>query len=369
MDDGFPFTTVLMVLDGAGVLHRPFLRNFWGVGIFSVARHVYAQQLWLWLCSLQLARTAVLHAKEALVLRDSIHCIAYWAYVRTFTQLMSLPCAPISWDVKGNAHGIKSRRYTETHVAVTYVPRSWPRSEIIESQKEIQERPFLCLFCEFCQQYQVFRRAWAQTDDEFILAIPIRQICPFSGHGFSPSIARIRTPSPDSESQAAALLQLFPRHEGGIGSLRANLRAMERHSTIKLLKAFWAQWVIPIFDDTLETWKAYVTREDALADDSTEEDAFTYAPTDAATWGYGKMPSPSHREYALRRIGDMMSKLERQGYARKKDRSKKKKRPSCRLKNIPLIIGSVAPSSTTATSAASATLSLASWVDSLDSMD
>ena len=49
MDDGFPFTTVLMVLDGAGVLHRPFLRSFRGVGIFSVARHVSAQQLRLWL--------------------------------------------------------------------------------------------------------------------------------------------------------------------------------------------------------------------------------------------------------------------------------------------------------------------------------
>ena len=41
------------MLEGAGVLHRPFLRSFRGVGIFSVARHVSAQQLRLWLCSLR----------------------------------------------------------------------------------------------------------------------------------------------------------------------------------------------------------------------------------------------------------------------------------------------------------------------------
>jgi len=41
------------MLEGAGVLHRPFLRSFRGVGIFSVARHVSAQQLGLWLCSLR----------------------------------------------------------------------------------------------------------------------------------------------------------------------------------------------------------------------------------------------------------------------------------------------------------------------------
>ena len=41
------------MLEGAGVLHRPFLRSFRGVGIFSVARHVFAQQLGLWLCSLR----------------------------------------------------------------------------------------------------------------------------------------------------------------------------------------------------------------------------------------------------------------------------------------------------------------------------
>ena len=35
----------MTVLEGAGVLHRPFLRSFRGVGIFSVARHVYAPQL------------------------------------------------------------------------------------------------------------------------------------------------------------------------------------------------------------------------------------------------------------------------------------------------------------------------------------
>ena len=38
----------MTVLEGAGVLHRPFLRTFRGVGIFSVARHVYAQQLGGW---------------------------------------------------------------------------------------------------------------------------------------------------------------------------------------------------------------------------------------------------------------------------------------------------------------------------------
>ena len=43
----------MTVLEGAGVLHRPFLRSFRGVGIFSVARHVSAQQLRLWLCSLR----------------------------------------------------------------------------------------------------------------------------------------------------------------------------------------------------------------------------------------------------------------------------------------------------------------------------
>ena len=63
----------MTVLEGAGVLHRPFLRSFRGVGIFSVARHVFAQQLGAWALALQLARTSVLHAKEALVLRDSIH--------------------------------------------------------------------------------------------------------------------------------------------------------------------------------------------------------------------------------------------------------------------------------------------------------
>ena len=290
-------------------------------------------------------------------------------------------------------------------MAVTYVPRSWPRSEIIESQKEIQERPFLCLFCEFCQKNEDFRRAWAQTDDEFILATPIKQICPFSGHDsgaagapkfrrddvhgsskvpgeldslcsveFSPSIARIRTPSPESDSQVVALLQLFPTHAGGTGSLRAYLRMSEIYLTTKLLQAFWAQWVTRADDDTMETWKAYLTGEDALADDSTEEDALTDAPTDVATWGFGKMPYTSHRENALRRIGYMMSQLERQGYAEKKekneapDRSEKKKRPSCKLRNRPLIIGSVAPSSTTTTSAASATLSSASWTNSVDSM-
>jgi hypothetical protein len=43
----------MTVLEGARVLHRPFLRSFRGVGIFSVARHVSAQQLRLWLCSLR----------------------------------------------------------------------------------------------------------------------------------------------------------------------------------------------------------------------------------------------------------------------------------------------------------------------------
>ena len=58
-----------------GALHRPFLRTFRGVGIFSVARQASCVCAAASALALQLARTSVLHAKEALVLRDSIHGI------------------------------------------------------------------------------------------------------------------------------------------------------------------------------------------------------------------------------------------------------------------------------------------------------
>ena len=61
------------MLEGAGVLHRPFLRSFRGVGIFSVARHVFAQQLGLWLCSLRELPFSMQKKPSSFVLRDSIH--------------------------------------------------------------------------------------------------------------------------------------------------------------------------------------------------------------------------------------------------------------------------------------------------------
>jgi hypothetical protein len=68
----------MTVLEGARVLHRPFLRSFRGVGIFSVARHVSAQQLRLWLCSLRELPFSMLK-KPSSCAAAFVFCVAVWA--------------------------------------------------------------------------------------------------------------------------------------------------------------------------------------------------------------------------------------------------------------------------------------------------
>ena len=65
------------MLEGAGVLHRPFLRSFRGVGIFSVARHVFAQQLGLWLCSLRELPFSM-QKKPSSCAAAFVFCVAVW---------------------------------------------------------------------------------------------------------------------------------------------------------------------------------------------------------------------------------------------------------------------------------------------------